>query len=221
MMKSTTAVLVTTITVGLSITAASAGTINATVTADNHYALYSSAGSSFQYHGGNELGASGSPGTYNWSLPEVYTFDAGEFLYIAAWSDDAVAQGVLANIWVDGDPLHSGDPRWEVYPTWVNRGDGDPHPDASEVGAYVAFATSNNLWETPYVGGANGISPWGTVPGIDDQARWMWYNTPGDDNPLDGGSGAGEMLIFRTAIPAPGTAVLAGLGGLLVARRRR
>ncbi|MCG3122207.1 MAG: hypothetical protein GIKADHBN_00588 [Phycisphaerales bacterium] len=201
--------------------AASAATVNAVVTADNHYALYSSTGSTFFYHGGNELGAGGSPGTYNWSQAESYTFNAGDYLYIAAWSDDSVAQGVLANIWVDGNPLHSGDPAWQVYASGLVRGDGDPHPDASEVGGHVATATTNNLWEAPHVGGANGLSPWGTIAGINGDARWMWYATPGDDDPLQGGSGAGELLIFRTEVPAPGAAALAGLGGLLIGRRRR
>ena len=133
----------------------------------------------------------------------------------------AVAQGVLANIWVDGNPLHSGDPAWQVYKTDINRGDGDPHPTSGEIAGHVGFADANLLWETPYVGGSNGSGPWGTVPGINGDAKWMWYNTPGDPDPLEGGSGAGEMLIFRTAVPAPGAATLAGIGGLLLARRRR
>ncbi len=200
---------------------AQAATVDAVITADNHYALYSSTGNVFSYHGGNELGAGGNPGTYNWSEPEPYSINVGDYLYIAAWSDDSVAQGVLANIWVDGSPLHSGNAAWEVYKTDINRGDGDAHPLASEIDGHVTFATANALWETPFVGGANGSGPWGMVPGINGDANWMWYATPGDDNPLEGGSGAGEMLIFRTAVPAPGAAALAGLGGLLVARRRR
>ncbi|HLO40052.1 MAG TPA: hypothetical protein VK176_03450 [Phycisphaerales bacterium] len=214
-------VLVAALVMGGFVGAAHAASVSAVITADNHYSLYSSAGETFSYHGGNEIGSGGSPGTYNWSEAESYTFNAGDFVYIAAWSDDAVAQGVLANMWVDGNPLHSGNPAWEVYRTDVNRGDGDAHPDASEIGMHVATATSNELWETPYVGGANGISPWGLIAGIDGEAKWMWYATPGDDNPLDGGSGAGEMLIFRTAVPAPGAAALASIGGLLLARRRR
>ncbi|MCC6425913.1 MAG: hypothetical protein IT435_03735 [Phycisphaerales bacterium] len=200
---------------------AQAAVVDATITADNHYSLYSSAGNVFSYHGGNELGAAGSVGAYNWSEPEVYSFNAGEYLYIAAWSDDAVAQGVLANIWVDGSPLHSGNAAWQVYKTDINRGDGDAHPAAIEVDGHVTFADSNNLWETPFVGAANGISPWGTVPGINGDANWMWYNTPNDIDPLQGGSGAGEMLIFRTSVPAPGAAALAGLAALAGFRRRR
>lgn len=203
-------------------TAAQADLVTATVTADNHYALYSSAGSTFSYHGGNELGAGGAPGTYNWSIAEPYTFNAGDFIYIAAWSDDSVAQGVLGqfNTTSLGDIL-TGDPRWEVYATNINLGDGSPHPTALAIGGHVTFATANNLWETPFVGGLNGIAPWGTIAGVSANANWMWKNVPGDPDPLQGGSGAAEMLIFRTAVPTPGAAAIIGLGSVVAMRRRR
>lgn len=194
--------------------------VQATITADNHYALYSSTGEVFSYHGGNELGAGGSPGQYNWSLPETYSFEAGDFIYIAAWSDDAVAQGVLASIMADNVDLSSGSPLWQVTSVNINMGDGSPHPTALDVAARVANADANNLWETPFVGGANGIAPWGTIPGIGQSARWMWRSS-GASNPLQGGANHGEYLIFRTVVPAPGALALAGMGGVIVARRRR
>lgn len=204
---------------------ANAELITGSITADNHYALYSSSGGLFSYHGGNELGAGGSSGAYNWSEAETYSFDAGEFLYIAAWSDDAVAQGVLAQFQSDSlGNLLSGDARWQVFGTNVNRGDGDPHPDASEIAGHVLFADTNALWETPFVGGDNGVTPWGNIAAVSDDARWMWMNSPGDPDPLAGGAPGAEMLVFRTVIPAPGSLgffSLAGLGGLAVFRRRR
>lgn len=201
---------------------ANAELVTGTITADNHYALYSSLGGVFTYHGGNEVGAGGSPGTYNWSEAESYEFEAGEFLYIAAWSDDSVAQGVLSEFHSDSlGTILSGDPRWQVYATHVNRGDGDPHPGEVEVAAHVLFADTSNLWETPFVGGGNGVAPWGNIAGITGDAKWTWWNTPGDADPLHDGSGAGEMLIFRTPVPAPGAAAILGLAGLGVGRRRR
>ena len=77
-------------------TAANAAPLYLKITADNHYALYSSTSNVFSYHGGNEIGAGGSPGTYNWSLPETYNINVGDRVFIAAWSDDSVAQGLLA-----------------------------------------------------------------------------------------------------------------------------
>ncbi len=207
--------------IALGASADQVNTFDLVITADNHYAVYTRTGSDFFYHGGNELGAGGNPGTYNWSLPESYSVQ-GDLLYLAAWSDDSVAQGLLAQVMMNqNDSLNSGDPRWEVYSTGVNRGDGDPHPSALEIAGYVGFADSNNLWDAPYIGGSNGISPWGTVPGITSAAQWMWWSANESGDPLHGGSGAGEMLIFRTNVPSPGAAALAGLGMLTGLRRRR
>jgi uncharacterized protein (TIGR03382 family) len=201
---------------------ASADLVTGTITADNHYALYSSLGAAFSYHGGNELGAGGSPGQYNWSEAETYAFNGGDFIYIAAWSDDAVAQGVLGQFQSSGlGTILSGDSRWQVYATNINLGDGDPHPTASAIAGHVGFADTNALWESTYAGGANGVAPWSTIAGISPNARWMWKNVPGDPDPLEGGSGAAEMLIFRTVVPSPGTLALAALGGAALLRRRR
>jgi len=203
-------------------TMAQAEMVTGTITADNHYSLYSATGSNFSYHGGNELGSAGNPGTYNWSRAETYTFNAGEVLYIAAWSDDSVAQAVLCQFASAGlGTILSGDSRWEVFATNVNLGNGSPHPTATQIANHVAFADSNSLWEGVFSGGNNGISPWGTIAGISNNAKWMWKNVAGDPDPTQGGSGAAEMLIFRTSVPAPGSLALLGLGGLAVARRRR
>lgn len=202
-----------------------ADVITGTITADNHYALYTSVANSFSYHGGNELGASGNPGRYNWSVAEMFEFQAGDFLYIAAWSDDAVAQGVLAEFFVPSlGTIRSGDPRWQVFATGLNRGDGDPHPAANEIAAHVGFADSNDLWEIPYVGETNGVQPWGFIAGISGEAEWMWRDSDSVSDPLRGGFGQGEMLIFRTAtppVPAPGGAIMLGFAGLGLALRRR
>jgi hypothetical protein len=201
---------------------ANAAQVTAMITADNHYSLYSKGGAgTLTLLGGNELGAGGAPGTYNWSKPEPHNFTTSDYFYIAAWSDNSVAQGLLAQVTIDGQSFDSGNPAWQVYPTFIDRGDGSAHPSAAVVAGYVATADSGNLWQTPFVGGANGIAPWGTVPGINSTARWTWINNPNQSNPLSGGSGYGETLIFRIPVPAPGAAAVLGLGGLIAARRRR
>lgn len=201
---------------------ANADVITGTITADNHYSLYTSAGGTFSYHGGNELGAGGFPGTYNWSMAESYSFEAGEYLYIAAWSDDSVAQGVLGEFHSEElGTILSGDARWQVYGTNINRGDGDAHPSAAEIAGHVSFADANGLWVNPFVGNPNGDQPWGYIAGVSEGARWMWKGTVEGADPIHGGSGANEMLIFRTAVPAPGALAVLGLGGLSGLRRRR
>jgi uncharacterized protein (TIGR03382 family) len=205
---------------------ASGDVVRGTITADNHYALYTSFGDEFGYLGGNETGPGGTVGAYNWSAAEDYAVEAGEFLYIAAWSDDRVAQGVLAEFYTDAmGTFLSGDERWRVYATNINRGNGDPHPFASEIGGHVAYADSNQLWESVVTGGRNGVTPWRTIAGIDSQAEWMWRGGSGAGDPLRSESGAGEMLLFRMRIgeivPTPGSMAVLGVAGAILVRRRR
>jgi len=127
--------------------AANADLVNGTITADNHYALYSSQGNVFSYHGGNEITSGGNPGTYNWSQAEPYQFEVGEFLYIAAWSDDSVAQGVLAEFHSDalgtlmsGDSRCSGSRSSSATPTACNPG--GPSPESLTTPTGCGAATS-------------------------------------------------------------------------------
>jgi len=198
------------------------------ITADNHYAMFSSDGAIMLYHGRNELGATGSPGDYNWSVAEEFHFtSAGGYMYIAAWSDNSSAQGLLADMQIGGVDLSSGHPSWQVYRTNDDRGENDPAPSIADMMQYVNDADTSafgRTWEVPFVGDINGNqAPWGTVPNINSTtARWMWVNNPDQPaNPFSPGTGYGEMLIFRIAVPTPGAAALAGLGGLAAARRRR
>lgn len=201
---------------------AHAGPVTATITADNHYALYTTSGSGVAYIGGNETGTAGSPGTYNWSKAETWNFNAGEYIYIAAWSDNSVAQGLLAQLVMESETILSGDARWEVMSTGIDLNTGASHPTSGDIESWVSLAESNNLWEAPHVGGANGIQPWGVIAGITTDANWMWRGIESGD-PLSGGANHGEFLIFRIpgVVPAPGPIALAGLGGLFMARRKR
>lgn len=194
-----------------------------TVTADNHYAIYVQTAGGVQLVGGNEIGPEGDPGTYNWSeaeshiLPEAFTR-----IMVATWSDDSVAQGFLGQFDIDGQTLLTGDSRWVVYSVGTDLDDGDPWPAASEVAGHVALADANQLWETPYIGGGNleSTSPWGEILGITPEARWMWRNA--GENPMQGGANHGEFLIFSfTAVPAPASMAMLGMGGALMGRRRR
>lgn len=204
--------------------AANAAVVTGTLTADNHYSLYTLNGETISYVGRNEVGIEGDPGTYNWSLPETHTFQSDGTIYIAAWSDDFFAQGLLGQFAFAGGPtILSGDPIWQVYRTGLDRDTGDPAPSAGEVGALVAFATSNNLWHAPTVGDANvpATLPWHEIPGVTQDARWMWSDAPIGQNPFEPGNDWQEYLIFTFTVPTPGALALGGMGALLMARRRR
>jgi hypothetical protein len=196
--------------------------INAVITADNHYAVYSTSGSQINYVGGNEIWAGGSEGRYNWSVAESWSFQTGSEFYIAAWSDNSVAQGVLAQIFTaGGKSLHSGNAAWQVFASGVEAGNGTLHPTAGWITDQVNFADTNGAWENPFVGGGNGLRPWSKIAGVTDDAKWSWWNNPDKENPLMGGTGAGELLIFRVAVPTPGTGVIATAGLVIAMRRRR
>ena len=202
--------------------ASSASGAVATFTADNHYALYSSTSGVLTFIGGNETGAGGNPGTYNWSLPETWQFDPGDTIFVAAWSDDSTAQGLLGQVDFGGGVIYTGDPAWRFVGTGTTRSDGSPWPTAGDVGAVVDNADVNHLWSDPwvYLNNAPSTSPWGMVPGIDAQAKWMWGNTSGVSNPLIGPP-QGDYQVFRLAVPTPGVGALAAMGLLAGTRRRR
>ncbi len=201
---------------------AQAALVQTTMTADNHYAIYADNGGVITFVGGNELGRLGDPGNYNWSLPETMTFNATTAIYIAAWSDDAFAQGLLGDLTINGQDFSTGNAAWRVYRTGLDRDDDVSYPTASDVSTQLGIANANNLWEVPHVGGLNGIQPWGVIPGVStNNARWMWASQPNDTDPLIGGVDVGEYLVFCIPVPTPGVLALAAMGGLLAIRRKR
>lgn len=222
-MKNMNTAIVTASIIGAATSVASAS-MTATITADNHYAVYAEQEGALSFIGANETGAGGSPGTYNWSMAETWDLTGATSVYIAAWSDDRVAQGLLASFDLGGDdPILSGDGGWLVFGTGIGKGDGDAAPSVAEMATQIGIADAGELWETPYVGDANAPSagPWGKIAGVADDARWMWRSTGDERNALIGGADHGEYLIFKRAIPTPGTTILAAAGGLAFLGRRR
>jgi hypothetical protein len=200
-----------------SVTTAYAVAIEATITADNHYALYFGAvnGSFVTFVGRNELGSGGSPGSYNWSQAESFTFDIipGDCIYVATWSDDSTAQGLLGQFVIPdwGTTILTNTLDWEFHLTFNDKDDGSPAPTESEMESEISGASWNIVSDYK----DHGSSPWGYVSGISSEADWIWGNY------LMPGSNYGEYQIFRTqVIPEPITMLLLGLGGLVLLRKR-
>lgn len=185
-----------------------------TLTADNHYALYGDRNGAVYSVGGNETGVYGSPGRYNWSEAESFTFTTDAHIYIAAWSDDRVAQGLLGQFQTDQGSLYTGDAGWEVMSTGIDLDDGSLYPTADLIAQQVDLADTQGLWQTPAVGQNNtsATRPWGAINNIAADAKWTWIGAAGKNTITQGGN-FGEFLIFRnTVVPAPGTLMLAGCG---------
>lgn len=197
--------------------AAHGALVEVTMTADNHYAIYADNGGVLTYIGGNELGRDGNPGQFNWTLPEQWNFTATTAIYVAAWSDDSTTRGLLGNVSIDGIDFSTGSSAWRVYDTGTGRADGSPHPTAAEVTGLVNFATANNAFEAPQFVGANGVAPWGVIPGISSSAQWQWS----DRNVREGSTDIPSYVVFCLPVPTPGVLALGALGASVAVRRRR
>ncbi|NUQ68931.1 MAG: hypothetical protein HUU18_11725 [Phycisphaerales bacterium] len=203
------------------------------LTVDNQYSLYF----------GNSLATTSFVGTdTNWATTDTWNavgMAPTDYAYVATASDLSVAQGFLGefNNTTQGYQFLTGGTNWQVFSA-------APHllalygfgswpvnvlPTQTQLDSAIAFATNNNLWVTPaeYTNWDNrvagNITTWGHRSGISTAAEWIWHLQPGTGgNPFSPGANHGEFLVFRVqGIPAPGSAALLGLGGLLAMRRRR
>jgi hypothetical protein len=171
---------------------------------------------------GAQIGSCGTPG------PESYSgisSAGGGYIYIVAWSDQAVTQGVLGQFVAGTNTTYTGIGGWEVYATGMPINPITAAPTFTLVNAQIALAnspgggppsTSSVHWVTqaPSTGGigllASGEKNDSNSGGnffivcqtlINPGARWMWYNrnSNGSGNPFVSPA-PGEYLIFRLPV---------------------
>lgn len=167
------------------------------------------AGEIFNGPPGLVVGQPLSPYTIPGVGPERYQLSAvtlADYVYIVAWSDDAVFQGVMAGFQLPNGPLLSGT-GWEVFATGLDR-DSDVIGDTLLVGdlplinaqitlananggdpltTSVGWVDENGLLPNATLGeGELAIGPLNTpnalfnfhsaIQGVSGQSSWMWYN---------------------------------------------
>lgn len=204
-----------------------AANIRVVMTVDNSYALFYGSSTTATHFVGSD---------FDWTTTETYDFTlpGTQYLYVVTASDRAAAQGFLGQFenLDNGSKFYSQDPQWEVMATGL--GSAAPYTGSAadlnllstEIGkANINFNPSGG-WVALTAGPGNGAAPWGTRPGIDAAAKWVWYSSNGDLDPTTPGFDHEEWLVFRiqvgaTAVPEPGTFALAGLALLCLAWLRR
>lgn len=194
--------------------------VHVVITADNAYGFgYGDEASMANYFGGIENNTAGeiflcSNGPESYTVPAADA-NAGKFLYIVAYADSAVTQGVIGQFKRDTEQspaVYTGQGEWEVCATGQNYSPGSGGPAIQVINEQIALCNSASTDPgTTSVGwvdidgnsaSGNGVgalavgednttdrttpTPGNEFPivcssntnenGIDDEARWMWYN---------------------------------------------
>ena len=213
----------------LALGSASAGGVDiiGAVTADNHHALHHSRedGSGPAYIGRNKDGTAGNPGTWNFSVPENWSFEVavGGRLYVVA-RDDGGPQMLLGNFAWAGSQLIVTDTasREDFVPAdpaeSFNAG-GAPPIAVADLGCLIASASLSAGRSTPQSAADNDPNDptWGAIGGVHPDARFLWHDALCDTSSSDG-----KYVVFRSVatldpIPEPETGAMlpAGLGLVL------
>jgi hypothetical protein len=167
--------------------------------------------------GGTHVGGPNATHAYSFTTSDHY-------LYVVAWSDVNIQQGLLFDFAVNGAPYWSSDTNfytnvWRVYAS----GDPNTPPTLNQISTQIAAANSASggtgssvTWVPPAVGGVNdGTFPpngprWdhpSVTTNIDANARWIWRDSGNDTTPTPPASvpfnpefDHGEFLIFRALV---------------------
>ncbi|MEM7065517.1 MAG: PEP-CTERM sorting domain-containing protein [Cyanobacteria bacterium P01_B01_bin.77] len=203
---------------------AQAADIKATVTADNFYGIFygNEDGSTLNFVGRNETGDGGSSGGYNWSEAETWDFEVNtnDYLYLVTWDDGRVAESWIGEFEVDGKTILSGADDWEYIVGGDNPYLADKTTNLLPGNAELSSLIDGALWQDTVSIGKNGIKPWRTIAGVDQDADWLQTASHSE----------GSYTIFRTRVPAadvadvPEPAAMFGLlavGAIATAKRKR
>jgi hypothetical protein len=172
--------------------------IDVIITADNAYAFaYGTDDNVSQYFGGEEAMTAGQ--IFNCGEgPEHYTVPAADadnatYLYVVAWDDSAVTNGVLARFRrMDdgggfGTDVYTGTPGWEACATGQQYQIGSGGPDLATINEYIVKCNAGNLDPgTTSVGWVDEVgTQFGAVAfGEDNTTPYANGPQPGNEFPL-------------------------------------
>ena len=190
---------------GISTAAAGPIPIEVALTIDNTYALYYGTVIS-----ADAFVASDS----DWPSAEIHplTLPDNGYIYVVGSADEFIAQGFLAQVTntTTSDRFYSDDPRWQVTCTGTRTGTRAEAPSLSDLTTEIVKANAGTNpcggWVSTTVGQKNlNARPWKTIAGIDNAARWVWYDSNLDDRMCAPfvGYNHNEYLIFRVLVEAP------------------
>ena len=175
---------------------AQAAAIKATVTADNFYGIFygNEDGSALNFVGRNETGDGGSSGGYNWSQAETWDFQVNnnDYLYLVTWDDGRVAESWIGEFEVGGKTILSGADDWEYIVGGDNPYLTDKSTNLLPGNEELSSLIDGALWQDTISIGKNGIKPWRTIAGVDEDADWLRTASHTE----------GSYTIFRTRVPA-------------------
>ncbi len=205
----------------LNVNQASASTLHnlsINATADNSYGIYFGTDTAVhQFIGGAQNRTAGEIASVESFSPAIASTDE---VYVVAWSDRGVIQGLLIDIFNDttGEEFLSGDLDWEVAATGVSLPSvTSPFPTLDELTAQIELANEGNNpsegWKPVTVTSlTNGDGPMvsGFIDGFADispDSRMMWYDngrSTGSEAPFKPGADHDEYLIFRMSTGGSG-----------------
>ena len=210
-------------------TRAQATTLSGTLTADNAFSAYLSTSASSL----GTLIATGSDWSKSYSFTSM-TLAAGQSYFLNIEAYNASGSGVNPGAFIG--TLTLSDPGFHFANGTLTLETGG----AGWTGGFNAAGSVPNAWSQPTGSvvalGPNGSGPWGTRPGIDASAQWIW---PGDaqSSPqtptVSGGECANCVVDFQarilasnsgsTPVPEPASfaVFVVALAGLAAAMRRR
>lgn len=175
-----------------------AAQVSVKMTADNYFAVYT----------GTPTAATVMQAGGAWpAVLQHGPFAAAQVLYVAAWDDGSVYQGLLGSVTNGTGFVTTGSPLWQVCKAnqTLPAGIGGA-PNLTALSAAIVTCNSTNGWHAPSVGPNNGNAAaagfWGNVPAIDATAAWVWDTAStstcaGANGFLRGPCNPGEYLIFR------------------------